>query len=145
MADPIAPEVTLRRGLAQYLADHDVAVYRPVGAYTAGERGIYTLGAGMPTVAGSDNALVLRSLQTVATDRADMLYRVQIESRIKGSPIDAENLAAFIASVMDQKQDVPPGLHIAWCSLFSQLAISADSSGRCGTFQTFHLMGRRGL
>jgi hypothetical protein len=143
--DPVAYEVTFRRELAQFLHDAGVGVYRPVDPYTAGERGIYTAGAGMPTVVGSDNAIMLRSLSTIASGRADMLYRVQIESRVKGNPIAAENLAAALSDALDQKQNVPPGMYIAWCSLFSQLPISADASGRCGTFSTYHFMGRRPL
>ncbi|ANP74538.1 hypothetical protein [Cryobacterium arcticum] len=144
MVDPISPNVTLRRALAQYIHDQGMGVYKPTAPYVSGERGIYTTG-NMPTVAGSDNALVLRSLASVSTGRADMLYRVQIESRIKGSGIDAENLAAGLNLILDQQQNTPPGLHIAWCSLYSYLPLSADSSGRNGGFQTFSFMGRRGL
>jgi len=143
--DPIAYEVLFRRDLAQFLHDAGVGVYRPVGSYVAGERGIYTHGAAMPTVAGSDNAIVLRSLSSVPSGRADMLYRVQIESRVKGGPIDAENCAAALSTALDQKQNVPPGMFVAWCSLFSQLPISADTSGRSGTYSTYHFMGRRPL
>jgi hypothetical protein len=145
LPDPVSYEVTFRRTIAQFLHDAGVGIYRPVDPYLAGERGVYTSGAAMPTAAGTDNAIMLRSLQSIASGRADMLYRVQIESRVKGTPIAAENLAAAINGALDQKQNVPPGMFVAWCSLFSQLPISADTSGRCGTFQTFNFMGRRPL
>ncbi|TFC59408.1 MULTISPECIES: hypothetical protein [unclassified Cryobacterium] len=142
--DPIAPEVTLRRTLAQYIHDQDMGVYKPSAPYVAGERGIYTTGD-MPVAAGSDNALVLRSLQSIADGRANMLYRVQIEYRIKGNGIAAENLGAGLDLILDQQEGVPPGLHISRCELFSFLPISADASGRTGGFKTYHFTGRRGL
>jgi hypothetical protein len=143
-SDPIAPEVTLRRTLAQYIHDQGMGVYKPAAPYVDTERGIYVTG-NMPTVPGADNALVLRSLQSIADGRANKLYRVQIESRVKGNAIDAENLAGGLELILDQQEGVPPGLHISRCFLFSKLPISADSSGRPGTFQTFHFMGRRNL
>ncbi|WP_120338131.1 hypothetical protein [Cryobacterium soli] len=144
MDDPIAPGLILRRALAQYISDQGMGIYRPTAPYTTGERGIYTKST-MPILAGSDNAITLKSLTPIASGRADMLYRVQVQSRIKGDATAAENMAAGLTLILDQHQNVPPGLHIAWCSLFSEMEITADSSGRCGTFQVFHFMGRRGL
>jgi hypothetical protein len=143
-SDPIAPEVILRRTLAQYIHDQGVAVYKPSAPYVKDERGIYVTGD-MPTVAGTDNALVLRSLQTIADGRANMLYRVQIEYRVKGNGIAAENLGAGLDLILDQQEGVPPGLHIARCELTSFLPLSADSAGRTGGFRTYTFMGRRGL
>ncbi|MDY7542601.1 MULTISPECIES: hypothetical protein [unclassified Cryobacterium] len=140
MADPDSYAIVFKRALAQHLADQGVAVYS-TGSYAATDRGIYTNGPTMPTT--TDNCLVLTWLQPIADGRSDMLYRVQVFSRIKGNTIAAENLAGAITAVLDYKANVPPGMQVAWCELFSELLVTADSSGRCGTFQTFHFTGRR--
>lgn len=140
MADPDAYPILFRRALAQYLADQGAGVYS-TSNYASTDRGIYTNGPTMPTT--NDNCIVLSWLSPIADGRANMLYRVQVMSRIKGSSIAAENFAALISGALDQKANVPPGMHVAWCELFSSLALSADSSGRCATSQTFHMTGRR--
>ncbi|MDJ0337470.1 hypothetical protein [Cryobacterium sp. PH31-O1] len=144
MADPTSYALLFRRALAQHLEDAGCAVYRDDGTdYLATERGIYTNGPDMPTAPGSDNALVITSLTPIPDGRANMLYRVQVMTRLKGSSIAAENWAALITSAIDQKQNIPPGHNIAWAELFSEVAFTADSSGRRATSQTFHFMGRR--
>jgi hypothetical protein len=142
VADPDAYPILFRRAVAQHLADQGAGVYS-AGAYASTDRGIYTNGPALPTTL--DNCIVLSWLSPIATGRAGMLYRLQVTSRIKGSVIAAENFAALIEAAMDQKQNVPPGLFVSWCELFSSLALSADSSGRCATIQTFHFTGRRPL
>ena len=142
MADPDAYPIIFRRALAQHLADQGVGVYS-TSNYASTDRGIYTNGPEMPTT--NDNAIVLSWLQPIASGRANMLYRVQIMSRVKGSRIAAENFAALIEAAMDQKQNVPPGMNVAWCELFSSLTLSADSSGRCAVSATYHFTGRRPL
>lgn len=142
MADPDSYAILFKRALAQHLADSGAGVYKTT-AYAATDRGILTNGPTLPTTL--DNCIVLAWLTPIPDGRADMTYRVQVTSRVKGNSIAAENFAAVIASVMDQKQNVPPGLFVSWCSLFSELPFSADASGRCGTAQTFHFKGRRPL
>lgn len=144
--DPDSYAIKFRRALAQHLADKGLGTYRADGSsYLSTERGIYANGPSLPTATGSDNAIVLTWLPPVADGRADMLYRVQIQSRIKGTVIQAENLAAVIALALDHKQNIPPGFFVSWVALFSELPISPDSSGRPGTFQTFTFLGRRPL
>ena len=140
MADPDAFPILFRRAVAQYLADHSVGVYTTSG-YAATDRGIYTNGPTMPT--NGDNAVVLGSLSPIAEGRSNMLYRLQVLSRVKGSMIAAENLAALITGALDQREGVPAGFHISRCVLFAEVAFTADSSGRCMTSQTFHFTGRR--
>jgi hypothetical protein len=140
VADPDAYPIIFRRVLAQYLADQGAGVYS-TSNYASTDRGIYTNGPTLPTTL--DNCIVLSWLSPIADGRAGMLYRVQVISRIKGSSIAAENFAALISGTLDQKQNVPPGMNVAWCELFSSLSLSADSSGRCATIQTFHMTGRR--
>lgn len=144
MVDPPAYSMLFKRALAQHLADADCGRYRADGTnYTSTERGIYTNGPDMPTATGTDNATVLTWLAPIPDGRADMLYRVQAMTRVKGNVITAENAAAVIAAPLDQKQNVPPGFYIAWCSLFSQVTFTADASGRSAVSQVFHFMGRR--
>ena len=139
----VAPEVVLRREMARYLNDIGLAKFRETGAYQPKEIGMYTHGGALPTGKGNDNALMLRSLSSIPSGRADMLYRIQFEVRLLGTLIEVENFAAGLADAIDQKGNVPPGQFIAWCSLFSQLPISPDASGRAGMFATYHFLGRR--
>lgn len=143
MADPISPELVLKRALAQYLADADAGVYRPVAGdnYLPTERGIYTSGPMLPTL---DNCIVLTSFQPIAQGRADMIWRVQALTRVKGNNVAAGNAAALVSSLIDQKENVPPGLHIAWAWSFSRLDITPDSNGRAAVAETFYFRGRRG-
>lgn len=142
-SDPDAYPIIFRRALAQYLEDSGVGVYNSDGAnYAAGERGIYPKGT-IPTYAGSDNCIVENWLSPIPDGRANMLYRVQLFSRVKGDRTAAENFAALIEGALDQKQNIPAGHNVSWVELFSALALSADTSGRCGTYQTFHFSGRR--
>ncbi|MDJ0323170.1 hypothetical protein QMG61_05255 [Cryobacterium sp. PH31-AA6] len=144
MADPDSLAIVFKRALAQHLEDAGCGVYRSDGtAYLATERGIYTNGPDLPTAAGTDNCLILTWLSPVPDGRANMLYRVQVLSRLKGSRIAADNWAALIAKALDQKQNTPPGHSIAWTELFSELAYTADTSGRASTAQTFTFLGRR--
>ncbi|TFC92041.1 MULTISPECIES: hypothetical protein [Cryobacterium] len=144
MADPESYAVTFKRVLAQYLEDQGLGAYRSDGSvYLATERGIYTNGPTTPTATGSDNCIVLTWLKPDPDGRANMLYRVQVYSRIKGNTIAAENLAGAITKALDQKANIPAGEHVAWVELVSELLVTADTSGRCGTFQTFTFQGRR--
>lgn len=143
MADPDSPELLLKRALAQYFEDNGAGVYRPaVGDnYLPTERGIFTSGPILPTL---DNCIVLTSFQPIAEGRADMIWRIQALTRVKGSIVAAGNAAALVSSLIDQKENVPPGLHISWAWSFSRLDITADSNGRAAVAETFYFRGRRG-
>lgn len=142
MPDPDSPELILKRALAQYLHDEEAGIYRPTTPYLASERGILTSGPTLPTTI--DNCIVLTSLQPIAEGRADMIWRIQAYTRVKGSNVAAGNAAAFVSSLIDQKEDVPPGLHIAWAWSFSRLEFAPDSNGRSAVAETFYFRGRRG-
>lgn len=143
MPDPDSPELILKRALAQYLETAGAGAYRPaVGDnYLSTERGIYTGGPTLPT---ADNCIVLTSLQPIAQGRADMVWRIQAYTRVKGSNVAAGNAAAFVSSLIDQKENVPPGLHVAWAWSFSRLEFGPDSNGRSAVAETFYFRGRRG-
>lgn len=142
MADPDSYAILFKRALAQHLHDSEAGIYKAVGSYTATERGIYTNGPTLPTT--GDNCIVLTWLSPIPDGRGDMIYRVQTMTRVKGSGIAADNAAAVVKGALDQKQNVPFA-DVSWCALFSELAYTADASGRCAVAQTWHFTGRRQL
>lgn len=142
MTDAPSPELILKRALAQYLHDHGAGVYRPDGSgYLPGERAIRTDGV-LP--ATNDNCIALRSFHPAAEGRANMIWRVQALTRVKGSLIQAGNAAAVVSALIDQRENVPPGLHISFAWSFSRLEIDPDSNGRAAVAETFYFRGRRG-
>lgn len=141
MADEISPELELKRALAQFLHDNGHGVYKPVGAYTATERGIYTNGPTLPTT--GDNAIVLTTFQPVSDGRSNLLFRVQIFLRLKGSNITVGNAAAGIRADLDHKEGVPPGLNISWCESVSRLDFEPDSNQRAAVAENYTFRGRR--
>lgn len=147
MPDPDGYPILFLRNVAQYIEDQQIGTYKAAdeGNYTSAERGIYTNGPDLPTITGSDNCIVLSWLEPVADGRANMLWRVQCLSRVKGSRIAASNLAWRLRTAFDHKENVPPGMYMSWSEVFAELAYSTDSSGRCSTSQTLHFRGRRPL
>ncbi|SFN66147.1 hypothetical protein [Mycetocola miduiensis] len=142
MADPVSQEVELKRALAQYLHDQQVGVYKAgTIPYTATERGIFTNGPDLPTTL--DNCIVLTSRRPIPEGRSNLVFPIDILSRVKGNRIAAGNLAGFIFDALDHKEGVPPGMHISWAWEFSRLDYSADSNGRTASIQTFYFRGRR--
>lgn len=142
MADPVSRGLILRRALAQYFEDQSIGVYRSDGTnYTATERGIFTNGPTLPTTL--DNCLVLTSLTSIADGRANMVDRVQVFGRVKGNNIAAENLEDLVFSRLDQKEGVPPGLHISWAWRFSMLQFEPDTNARSSFAATYYFRGRR--
>lgn len=142
MADPDSQELLIKRALAQYLEDRGAGVYRSDGtSYTASERGVYTNGPTLPTT--GDNCIVLASRKPIADGRANLIFPIDVYGRVKGNNLAAGNLAGLIFTLLDQKSNVPPGMHISWCYEFSRLDISADSNGRCAFASTYYFRGRR--
>lgn len=141
MADPDSQELLLKRGLAQYLHDLSIGVYKPVGSYGASERGILTNGPDLPTTL--DNCIVLTSRRPIPDGKANLIFPIDTLSRVKGNRIAAGNLAGLLFDTLDSKENVPPGLHISWCEEISRLDYSADANGRSSTIQTFYFRGRR--
>lgn len=144
MADPTSPELLFKRALAQYLEDQGCGVYNHDGTnYAAGVRGIYTNGPTFPTVTGSDNCILLTSLKPISDGRGNLIYRVQVYTRVKGSNIAAGNAAALITKAIDHKENVPPGMNVSWAESFSRLEFEPDTSQRSAVAETFHFRGRR--
>lgn len=141
MADPDSQGLELKRALARYLHDEQAGVYKAVGSYLATERGIFTNGPDLPTTL--DNCIVLTDRKPIPEGRSDLIFPIDVLSRVKGNRIAAGNLAGVLFELLDHKEGVPAGLHISWAWETSRLDYSADSSGRSSTIQTFYFRGRR--
>ena len=136
MAD--SPEKLLNRALAQLLHDNDLAVYVPVGATP--EQGIRLDGV-MPTTL--NEFTLLTPLRPIPDGRADIIYRTQIYTARKGSPLTIRDWAADLRAVLDQKEFTPNVLGISWAWEFSGLDFDRDTNGRVATAATYHFRGRR--
>lgn len=139
--------VLFRRGVAQHLDDLELGLYKTSGNYTVAEstlaRPAISFGPDMPTT--YDNAIVLTMLEPLREGRANLVWRIQITTRLKGTKAQAENFAWALFEALDQKQNIPAGFNVSWVSMFSQLLATADTSGRLTTYQTFYFRGRRPL
>ena len=145
---PDSYPVLLDRALAQSIHDADIGLYKatPGAVYTNAETATLpgiVMGPGLPT--GFDNCIVITQLDPISDGRANIIWRHQIITRVKGTKAQATNLAWAVREHIDHKQNVPPGFHISWSWLFSQLTFTADSNGRHSTAQTVYSRGRRPL
>lgn len=140
--------VLFDRALAQALDDLEVGLYKPTGTYTTADAtlalpAILVTGPDLPTTL--DNCIVLNQLDPIVEGRADLVHRVQVISRLKGTQVQARNLAWELFTALDHKEQIPPGFNISWVWLFSELRATKDSSARYTTYQTFYFRGRRPL
>lgn len=136
MAD--APEIILNRAIAQLLKSASLAEYDP--AATLGERGTRIDGV-MPTTV--DEFTLLTPLRPISDGRADIIYRTQIYTRRKGSPLTVRSWAADLRGLLDQREYSPAVLGISWAWEFSALEFDRDTQGRVATAATYHFRGRR--
>lgn len=136
MAD--APEIILNRALAQFLHDHDLAVYNPTGVI--GERGIRIDGV-MPT--SVEEFTLITPLRPIPDGRADMTYRAQIYTRRKGTLLTVRSWAADLRAVLDQAEYTPNVLGISYASEFSVADFEPDTQGRSAVAATYTFRGRR--
>ncbi|MFF1875736.1 hypothetical protein [Kitasatospora herbaricolor] len=143
MADPDSYPVRLKRGVAQFAADHGLGVYRPTGpAYSNPERGVFTNGPELPTTI--DNCIVLTALSPTFDGRASVITPIQFRYRVAGSVIDAENLGQRIISTFDLlERTVFGGVLIGLVEYRNALAFTPDSISRPGGTVTFYFHGRR--
>lgn len=141
MAEP-APETLLARAIAQILADRGLGVYRSAGpVYTGAEHGIL-IDQQLPTT--FDNCTLIAPQTPLADGRADMLYRVQLLTRIRGSVSDIRAHAAAIFDLFDHAEYTPPILGISWAQEYSRLYFDADTQKRVAVAQNLSFRGRRG-
>lgn len=136
MAD--APEIILNRALAQLLDDNNLAVYDPVGPIV--ETGTRIDGV-MPTTVSEFT--LITPLRPIPDGRADIIYRAQIYTARKGSPLTIRTWAADLRAVLDQTEYTPNVLGISWAFEFSALDFDRDTQGRVATAATYHFRGRR--
>ena len=142
MALPDAPETILARAVALELHEAGLGLYRPSGpAFTGSEHGIL-IDQAEPTT--FDNCTIIRPLRPVAEGRANMLYRLQLHTRTRGTRTELRALAHAIRSLFDQQEGVPAVLGISWSEEYSRIDYGADSAGRHAVGQNLSFRGRRG-
>lgn len=132
---PDAPELILRRALAQLLDEWDLATYAPAGQLP--ERGV-KIKQPMPTTV--KEFTLLSSPPTTADGRADVIYRVQFFTYRLG---DVEQWATDLWSRLDQHEYLPQVLGIAWAWEASRLYFDPDTQGRSAVACNYAFRGRR--
>ena len=139
--------VRFDRALAQSLDDSALGLYKTTGAYTAAESTValpvILIGSELPTTL--DNCIVLNQQEPISEGRADLVHRVQIISRLKGTAIQSRNLAWALFEALDHKERIPAGFDVSWVWRFSELHLSKDSNDRYIVYQNFFFRGRRPL
>jgi len=139
--------VLFDRALAQAIDDAALGLYKTTGAYTAAESTValpvILIGSELPTTL--DNCIVLNQQEPISEGRADLVHRVQIISRLKGTAIQSRNLAWALFEALDHKERIPAGFDVSWVWRFSELHLSKDSNDRYIVYQNFFFRGRRPL
>lgn len=136
MAD--APELLLRRAVAQLLHTWDLAKYQASG--TLPEKAV-KIDGDMPTAI--KEFTFLSSPPSLAEGRADMVYRLQFYTVRTGGQGLVEKWANDLRLQLDQKEYVPNILGISWSWEFSRTYFDKDTQGRSGVAVTYYLRGRR--
>ena len=132
-----APEIILNRAIAQLLDDAELAVYATSGAIPV--RGIRLDGV-MPVI---DEFTLLTPLRPVPEGRANLIYRTQIYTRRKASPLVTRQWAADLRALLDHAEYTPQVLGISWAWEESALDFEPDTQGRSAVAATYFFRGRR--
>ncbi len=136
MAD--APELILRRALAQLLHANSLAVYAPTGALPA--LGV-KLDGEFPTAI--DEFTSISSPPTTADGFSDnVVYRAQFFTRRKGSPTVVEKWANDLKGLLHRKEYMPNILGISWAWEMSRTYFEKDTQGRVAVAVTYGFRGR---
>lgn len=136
MAD--APELLLRRALAQLLHANSLAVYAPTGALPA--LGV-KLDGEFPTAI--DEFTAIASPATTSDGFSDnVIYRAQFYTRRLGSPIVAEKWANDLKALLNRKEYTPSILGISWAWEMSRTYFEKDTQGRVAVAVTYGFRGR---
>lgn len=139
--------VLFDRALAQSLDDLNLGLYKSSGVYTVAESTLQLppilISNDMPTTL--DNCIVLNQQEPIIEGRADLVQRVQIISRLKGTLTQSRNLSWAIFTALDHKEQIPAGFNISWVWRFSELRTTKDTNGRYTVYQNFYFRGRRPL
>lgn len=132
-----APELILRRGLAQLLHTNSLAVYAPSGALPA--QGV-KLDGEFPTI---DEFTSISSPPTTGDGFSDnCIYRAQFFTRRKGSPIVVEKWANDLRLLLHRKEYTPSILDISWSWETSRTYFEKDTQGRVAVAVTYAFRGR---
>jgi hypothetical protein len=133
---PDAPELILRRTLAELLNGWSLAVYQPGGQIP--DRGVKVT---QPVPTTVKEFTFLTSPPTTSDGgRADVLYRVQFFTCRLG---DVEAWASELFSRLDHREYTPSilGISLAWET--SRLYFDADTQGRAAVACNYAFRGRR--
>ena len=122
--------------LAQRIAAADLGTWRPTGAYTAGETGIFV--KAMPA---SPGRVIVISPYTV-TESAHLSDKVQgFQLRCRGGPDprDVDNLTDDLRELLHGARDFQLGpAHVAHMWRQSQASLGVDGSGRWQTSSNYY-------
>ena len=145
---PDSYPVLFEKALAQAIDDANLGLYKSTGSYTAVETtvatpGIMTTGPDLPTT--FDNCIVLTQLEPITDGRANIVWRIQLFVRLKGTKTQIKDLVWNLRVLLDHKQNIPSGFDVSWVWVFSQLFFTADSSQRQSAALTVYFRGRRPL
>lgn len=131
----MAPELLLRRELAQLLHDWGLAIWAPSGQLP--ERGV-KVQRPMPTT--RSEFTFLTSQPTTSDGRAGALYRVQFLTVRTG---EVESWAAALHARLDQAEYTPNTHGISWAWESSRLYFDTDTQGRESVACNYSFRGRR--
>lgn len=136
--------VELRQGIAQFLHDKGLGLYKPTGSYSKTETAtIPGIVFGKPPIT-FDNCLVINVQNRVSTGRADFETPVQVFVRLKASLTEVINTSENIYDALHQQEHlVIGGLPIALILYRNGLYFEEDSNQRNSGAQTFYLLGRK--
>ena len=136
MAD--APELLLRRSLAQLLHTNSLAVYTPSGALQPS--GV-KLDGEFPTI--NEFTSIASPPTTADGFRDDVVYRAQFYTRRLGSPIVVESWAGDLERLLNRTEYTPNILGISWAWEMSRAYFEKDTQGRVAVAATYGFRGRR--
>ena len=137
----MAPETTLCRAIATILDTAGLSVWRQDGtAYLPAEHGLLI---DQPLPTKIDNCTLLIPSTPTADGHGNVLFRVQVTTRIKGGFTPLRDRASAINDLFDQREYTPNVLGISWASEYSRTYFDADTQGRVMVSQNFEFRGRR--
>ncbi|WP_405543946.1 minor capsid protein [Streptomyces phaeochromogenes] len=118
---------SLLDGLAALIAEAGLAVYRPDGAYTAGETGLlFTVMPDTP-----ERVIVLTPYPVEDTDLTDAITGIQARMRCGRDPREVEDLADGLFSLLHNRRGlVLGGVQVALVWRQSQAPMGQDVHGR---------------
>lgn len=125
-------------GLAQHLDDAGVGVYRPTGAYAAGEVGIFDR-----RIATEPDRIITLAMYPVGTSLpglADHQTAVQIRVRGTTDPRDCDDLADAVFDLLDGAEHLTlGGVHVVQMWRQSYTSLGEDQLKRWERSENYYL------